>query len=152
MNNTVKTGLLSVTLTLLTACASTQSDIDYSSDVDTPDVLIQDAQGGDSEYGLDKNADKHNQQNKPDMLEQSVGGSNRATPSSRTSTQATRPAKPEKSTQDKQQSKQRSAPIVVQQTPKANKKAKVEKANKEPTKQESALEVDDPLLGEIDPT
>jgi len=151
--------LMAASLSLLAACSSTSNNIDYNDDVDTPDVLLQDASGGDSDYGLDKNADKHNQQNKPDVLEQSMTNPTKtAKPAN-----PTEPAHQPVPTQQSEPVPEVPEPVSVptpqpkpvatakpKQTPQPKQTAKPEPKSM-PDKQESALEVDDPLLGEIDP-
>ena len=128
---------------MLSACAGT-GKIDYNDDVETPDVLLEDAKGGDSDYGLDKNAAQNNHQNKPDGLEQSTG--------SRSSASAASPRQTERVEVETQpQQTRRVEPQVTRTKPLKKTKPKTQKPRKEPSKQESALEVDDPLLGEIDP-
>lgn len=144
MNKVLKSLVLASCLAGLSACSST-GKIDYDDSVETPDVLLEDAQGGDSEYGLDKNAARNNQQNKPDGLLQSTGSSSTASASSsrKSSSSTARTVEAQPESQPKAQKQ------VAQAKP--AKKKKPNKPKKQPSKQESALEVDDPLLGEIDP-
>ena len=142
MNKVLKSLVLASGLAGLSACSST-GKIDYDDSVETPDVLLEDAKGGESEYGLDKNAARNNQQNKPDGLLQSTGSSSTANASSNRANITTQRAE----TQSESQPKAEKQVAKV----KPAKKSKPNKPKKQPSKQESALEVDDPLLGEIDP-
>lgn len=138
---------------MLSACASSGSNIDYSDDVETPDVLLEDASGGDSEYGLDKNAARNNQQNKPDGLESTTNSSSVRADSSPNESRNANHTESRSDNRADTQVKQERQPKVERQVVKVKpvKKTKPKKPKKQPSRQESALEADDPLLGEIDP-
>lgn len=153
MNKVLKSLILASCVTGLSlglgACSST-GNIDYSDDVETPDVLLEDASGGDSEYGLDKNAARNNQQNKPDGLESSTNSRSSVDASS---SQTKSRSDSQRETRADSQVKQERQPKVETQVTQSKpvKQTKPKKPKKQPSQQESALEVEDPLLGEIDP-
>lgn len=123
---------------ILNACSYTDR-IHYEDEVDTPDILIQAPQGGDADYGLDQQAVQHAEQHQPDDLEKSIQ-SQPARKAMDVDTVATEEHQ-EKSVQPTKTTK---PPIEKQQMKKPVLK-------KSPSRQESALEVDDPLLDEVQP-
>lgn len=133
-------------LLALAGCASNGQDskVDHGDGVETPDVLLQDTEGksvqyGDRDYGLAKDAKKHDQQIKPDPLVAGIdnGHTTRRTSSETTVTQA---------------QPQSVAPTVTSKPkPKAQPTVSKQQGEEQRLKRDSSLEVEDPLLGEVDP-
>ncbi|MCJ8270036.1 MAG: hypothetical protein MJK04_11625 [Psychrosphaera sp.] len=148
--------LLAIGVVSMLGCSATPADesIDYGDEVDTPDVMIQDTDGkttqyGDKNYGLAADAKELDQQNKPDQLEQGLASSK-----ARIAHQPERQVTPTAPVKSQVSASQRVAPIPA----KAESVAKVQKPKQKPKvtqeqrlKRDSALEVSDPLLGEVDP-
>ncbi len=150
--------LLAVSVVSMLGCAATSEDekVDYGDEVDTPDVMIQDTDGkttqyGDKNYGLAADAKEHDQQNEPDQLEAGLAR-NAVAKTAHQPEQSVTPTAPARS--------EVSVAAQVAPTPvKAESVAKAKKPKQQPKvtqeqrrRQDSALEVADPLLGEVDPS
>jgi hypothetical protein len=154
--------LLAIGVVSMLGCAATLDDenVNYGDEVNTPDVMIQDTDGkttlsgdkkfGDESYGLAADAKEHDQQNQPDQLEAGLTKNSKAQTADKPE-QAVTPTAPAKS--------QVSAAQQVAPTPaKAESVVKVQKPKQQPKvtqqqkrRQDNALEVADPLLGEVEP-
>ncbi|NQZ05581.1 MAG: hypothetical protein HRT35_00330 [Algicola sp.] len=146
--------LLAIGVVSMLGCSATPADenIDYGDEVDTPDVMIQDTDGktthyGDKNYGLAADAKEHDQQNKPDLLEQRVASSK-----AQVAHQPVRQVTPTAPAKSQVSASQRVAPMPAKAEPVAKvKKPKPKVTQEQRLKRDSALEVSDPLLGEVDP-
>lgn len=138
-----------------TGCASNGQDnqVDHGDGVDTPDVLLQDTSGksvsyGETEFGLAPDAKSRDQQIKPDPLIAGINTTQKsAPPQAVVPTPAAEPAQPVV-----KPPKAEKAPVPEPEP--AEKPQKVDKPKKkevERLKRDSALEVADPLLGEVEP-
>jgi hypothetical protein len=155
--------------------------VDYGDEVDTPDVMIQDTDGkttlsgdkkfgdeksgdkksgdkkfGDESFGLAADAKEHDQQNQPDQLEAGLAQNSKAQAADKPE-QAVTPTAPAKSQVSAAQQVE-PTPAKVEPVAKAESVARAQKAKQQPKvtqeqqrRQDNALEVADPLLGEVEP-
>lgn len=133
-----------VALLSMAGCASNghEGGVDHGDGVDTPDVLLQDTDGksvsyGDRDYGLDSNAKRNDQQIKPDPLIAGIGNGG----SERRATAAGRSETNQPNTVARQ-------PGNAAAKPKQN--VRKPQTEEQRLKRDSALEVGDPLLDEVD--
>lgn len=160
--------LLAIGVVSMLGCAATLDDenVNYGDEVNTPDVMIQDTDGkttlsgdkkfGDESYGLAANAKEHNQQNQPDQLEAGLTKNSKAQTADKPE-QAVTPTAPAK-TQVSAAQQVAPTPAKVEPVAKAESVAKMQKPKQQPKvtqqqkrRQDNALEVADPLLGEVEP-
>jgi hypothetical protein len=135
-----KSFLLTASVIALAGCSATSdhSQVDQGDGIDTPDPILQDISTkqikyGEKDYGLAKDGKEHDQQIKPDPLEQSLADKSQST---KGSPQSTKQSTAQRSTQQEQVKVAKKKPLTEAQR----------------RKQDSALEVADPLLGEVEPS
>jgi hypothetical protein len=165
--------LLAVGVMSMLGCAATLDDekVDYGDEVDTPDVMIQDTDGkttlsgdkksgdkkfGDESFGLAADAKEHDQQNQPDQLEAGLTKNSKA----QATHQPEQPVTPTAPAKSQVSAAQQVAPTPAKVEPvaKAEPVARAQKTKQQPKvtqeqqrRKDNALEVADPLLGEVEP-